>query len=63
MYSVFYRSGFGRGSLAWCPVAGAELRLGNVSQSALDLLQQHIATVNHLLQASCCIMVLLFQLP
>lgn len=56
------RSGFGRRSLAGCAVAGAELRLGNVSQGALDLLQQHVASGDHLFQAGGGLVVLLLQL-
>lgn len=57
------RSGFGWRRLARCSVAGAELWLGNVSQGALDLFQQHVAAVNHLLQTGRCVVVLLLQLP
>lgn len=57
------RSGLGWRRLARCSVAGAELWLGNVRQGALDLFQQHVAAVNHLLQTSRCVVVLLLQLP
>lgn len=56
-------SGLCRRGLAWRSVACAELRLGDVSQGALDLLEQHVTAINHLLQASCGVVVLLLQLP
>ncbi|KAF3859401.1 hypothetical protein F7725_021800, partial [Dissostichus mawsoni] len=46
-----------------CSVAGAELRLGDVSQGTLDLLQKHVPAVHHLLQTGGCIVVLFLQLP
>lgn len=55
-------SGLGRRRLAQHSVAGAQLRLGDVGQRVLDLLQQHVAAVHHLLQTGRCVVVLLLQL-
>lgn len=56
-------SGVQHWRLAGCATPGAELWLGNVSQGALDFLQQHVPTVHHLLQTCGCFVVFFFQLP
>lgn len=58
-----WRSGFRGCRLAGGTTARAELWLSDIGQCALDLLQQQISSVHHLLQPSCRFMVLVLQLP